>query len=119
MPPPKRGRRNAIAVKQPVEDRRRPDIVAGDARIVQTRVRPRRHNGGEPTNQGSGRSRATQAMPGTISASAIVSQPFSSAKVKASASAASAPVANIALASMTAATRALLAPDHANSVAAP
>ena len=41
---------------------------------------------------------ATQAMPGTISASATVSQPFSSAKVSASASAATAPVAKIALA---------------------
>ena len=39
---------------------------------------------------------ATQAAAGDISASAIVSQPFSSAKVSASASAASVPVANIA-----------------------
>ena len=42
---------------------------------------------------GSGRRSAIQAMPGTISASAMVSQPFSSAKVSASASAATAPVA--------------------------
>ena len=45
---------------------------------------------------GSGRLSATQAMPGTISASATVSQPFSSAIVSASASAATAPVANTA-----------------------
>ena len=40
-----------------------------------------------------------EAMPGTIRASATVSQPFSSAKVSASASAATAPTAKIALAS--------------------
>ncbi len=38
-----------------------------------------------------------QAVPADISASAIVSQPFSSAKVSASASAASVPVANSAI----------------------
>ena len=42
---------------------------------------------------GSGRCKAIQAMPGTISASATVSQPFSSAKVSASAKAATVPVA--------------------------
>ena len=47
---------------------------------------------------GNGRFSDTQAMPGTISASATVSQPFSSAMVSASASAATAPVAKIALA---------------------
>ena len=47
-------------------------------------------------SHGSGRFSATQAAPGTMSASAMVSQPFSSAKVSASASAASVPVANIA-----------------------
>ena len=51
-------------------------------------------------SHGNGRFSATQAAPGTISASPTVSQPFSSAKVSASASAASAPVANIALAAM-------------------
>ena len=51
-------------------------------------------------SHGSGRFSATQAAPGAISASPTVSQPFSSAKVSASASAASAPVANIALAAM-------------------
>ena len=50
---------------------------------------------------GSGRRSAIQAMPGTISASATVSQPFSSAKVSVSASAATAPVANSALAAAT------------------
>ncbi len=45
---------------------------------------------------GSGRCPAIQAMPGTISASATVSQPFSSAKVSASASDATAPVAKTA-----------------------
>ena len=45
---------------------------------------------------GSGRFSCTQAMPGTIRASATVSQPFSSASVSASASAAIAPVAKIA-----------------------
>jgi hypothetical protein len=45
---------------------------------------------------GNGRFPATQAMPGTINASATVSQPFSSAMVSASASAAIAPVANSA-----------------------
>ena len=49
-------------------------------------------------NAGSGRFSLTQAAAGDISASAIVSQPFSSAKVSASASAASVPVAKIALA---------------------
>jgi hypothetical protein len=39
---------------------------------------------------------ATQAMPGTISASATVSQPFSSARLSASASEAMAPVAKMA-----------------------
>ena len=47
---------------------------------------------------GSGRLSAIQATPGTISASATVSQPFSSAMVSASASAATAPVAKIAAA---------------------
>ena len=42
---------------------------------------------------GNGRALAIQAMPGTISASATVSQPFSSEKVSASASAATVPVA--------------------------
>ena len=42
---------------------------------------------------GQGRWFATQAMPGTISASATVSQPFSRARLRASASAAIAPVA--------------------------
>ena len=42
---------------------------------------------------GSGRCSAIQAMPGTIKASATVSQPFSRAKVSASASAATVPVA--------------------------
>ena len=42
---------------------------------------------------------AIKAMPGTIRASATVSQPFSSAKVSAKASAATMPVAKIALAS--------------------
>ena len=51
-------------------------------------------------SQGSGRRSATQAAPGTISASAMVSQPFSSAKVNASASAPSMPVANMALAAI-------------------
>ena len=46
----------------------------------------------------SGRFSATYAVPGTIRASATVSQPFSSAKVSASASAAIAPVAKIAAA---------------------
>ena len=43
---------------------------------------------------GQGRFSAIQAMPGTISASAMVSQPFSSARESASASEAIAPVAN-------------------------
>ena len=42
---------------------------------------------------GTGRALAIQAMPGTISASATVSQPFSSDMVSASASAATVPVA--------------------------
>ena len=42
---------------------------------------------------GSGRFSEIQAMPGTIRASATVSQPFSSAKVSASARQATAPVA--------------------------
>jgi hypothetical protein len=42
-------------------------------------------------SQGSGRFSATQAAAGAMSASAMVSQPFSSAKVSASASAASVP----------------------------
>ena len=46
---------------------------------------------------GIGRCVEIQAVPADISASAIVSQPFSSAKVSASASAASAPVANSAI----------------------
>ena len=45
-----------------------------------------------------GRFSATQAMPGTISASATVSQPFSSARLSASASEAIEPVAKMALA---------------------
>ena len=45
---------------------------------------------------GSGRFSCTQAMPGTIRASATVSQPLSRAMVSASASAATAPVAKIA-----------------------
>ena len=44
-----------------------------------------------------GRCVEIQAVPADISASAIVSQPFSSAKVSASASAASVPVANSAI----------------------
>ena len=48
---------------------------------------------------GSGRRSAIQAMPGTISDSPTVSQPFSSAKVRVSASPATAPVAKIAPAS--------------------
>ena len=46
---------------------------------------------------GIGRCIEIQAVPSDISASAIVSQPFSSANVSASASAASAPVANSAI----------------------
>ena len=49
-------------------------------------------------SHGSGRFSAIQAVPGTIRASATVSQPFSSAKVSASASAAIEPVAKIAAA---------------------
>ncbi len=49
-------------------------------------------------SDGQGRFSATQAMPGTISASATVSQPFSSARLSASASEAIAPVAKMALA---------------------
>ena len=49
-------------------------------------------------SQGQGRFSATQAMPGTISASATVSQPFSSARLSASASEAIEPVAKMALA---------------------
>ena len=45
---------------------------------------------------GSGRFSLTQAAAGAINASAMVSQPFSSAKVSASASAANVPVAKIA-----------------------
>ena len=47
-------------------------------------------------SSGNGRCSEIHAMPGTISASATVSQPFSSAKVSASASAATVPVANSA-----------------------
>ena len=47
---------------------------------------------------GIGRCSEIQAVPSDISASAMVSQPFSSAKVSASASAASVPVANSAIA---------------------
>ena len=47
---------------------------------------------------GTGRCSEIHAVPSDISASAIVSQPLSSAKVKASASAASVPVANSAAA---------------------
>ena len=46
---------------------------------------------------GIGRCSEIQAVPSDISASAMVSQPFSSAKVSASASAASVPVANSAI----------------------
>ena len=49
-------------------------------------------------SHGKGRFSAIQAVPGTIRASATVSQPFSSAKVSASASAAIEPVAKIAAA---------------------
>ena len=49
-------------------------------------------------SHGNGRCAATHAVPGTIRASATVSQPFSSANVSASASAAIEPVAKIAAA---------------------
>jgi hypothetical protein len=50
---------------------------------------------------GSGRFSATQAMPGAISARPTVSQPFSSAKARASASAAADPAACSAVADAT------------------
>ena len=94
---PERRRRHAVAVEQPVEDRRGADVAADDARLpADARHHQRADDGGEPAQRRQRPLLRTQAMPGTISASATVSQPFSSAKVSASASAATVPVAKIA-----------------------
>ena len=95
---PERQRRHAIAPQQPVEDRRGADRVADDARLI---ADPQHHDAGENRREpAQERDRTLQRDPGgagDISASAMVSQPFSSAKVSASASAASVPVANSAI----------------------
>ena len=74
-----------------------PTSLADDARLPAD-ARQHQHDERRRRAQrraGSGRLSETQAMPGTISASATVSQPFSSAMVSASASAATAPVAKM------------------------
>ena len=95
---PERQRRNAVTPQQPVEDRRGADGVADDARLV---ADAQHHDAGEDGGErAQERNRPLHRNPGRcpvdISASAIVSQPFSSAKVSASASAPSVPVANSA-----------------------
>ena len=71
-----------------------PKVVANDARLPAERaVTSAAMMAASERSHGSGRFSAIQAAPGAMSASAIVSQPFSSAKANASANAASAPVA--------------------------
>ena len=95
---PKSRCRNAVAVKQPIEDGRGAHIATDNTRFpCDAGKRTRAPTAAASSrNAGKGCFSDTQAMPGTMSASPTVSHPRSSAMVSENASAAMAPAANTA-----------------------